>query len=65
MSKKGTALFMSFTILSLIVYFCGDLLAATARGATSCEKCHTNDAVLKTLYKPPKVEAAAAEEGEG
>jgi len=66
MRKKGTTVFLMFTILSLIGYFCSDLLWASTRGTSSCEKCHTNDAVLKTLYKPPKVEAGAAvEEGEG
>jgi len=30
---------------------------------SACVTCHTNDATLKSLYKPPA--AGAAEEGEG
>jgi hypothetical protein len=31
---------------------------------SSCEKCHTDETLLKKAYTPPK-QAAVAEEGEG
>jgi hypothetical protein len=59
-------MFVIFVILTVMTAFSSEPVLAVAREPSSCEKCHTNDAVLKTLYKPPKVEAGAAvEEGEG
>jgi len=64
--RKGIAVFLIFVILSWMAYSSNDLLWASSRGPSSCEKCHTDDTVLKTLYKPPKAEGAApVEEGEG
>ena len=64
--RKGTAVFLVCMILSWVAYCFNDALWAASQEMSTCEKCHTNDVVLKTLYKPPTVEAAAAvEEGEG
>lgn len=53
-------IFMLACILLLTGSF---VLPSTVYGAeSSCVKCHTNDQLLKSLHKPPRV---TTEEGEG
>ncbi len=59
MRKIAAILFISFFIpLISCVFF----LQAGQPDESSCVKCHTNEQVLKSLHKPPKVEVS---EGEG
>jgi hypothetical protein len=46
--------------LLLVAWQSGPAFAAAAK--SSCLNCHTNDKVMKTLYKPPVLEGG---EGEG
>jgi hypothetical protein len=39
------------------------LTADVSANASSCIQCHTNEALMKSLHKPPP--SAAGEEGEG
>jgi hypothetical protein len=43
----------------LLLVWQGAGFAATAR--SSCLSCHTNDAMMKALYKPPAMEGGEAE----
>jgi hypothetical protein len=63
--NKKAVLIAVFIVLFLIVCFFSGTLGASAQPASSCEKCHTNETVLKASYTPAKQEGAAAEEGEG
>lgn len=65
MKGKGKALFLIFAVLCLVVRFFNGTLWASAQDTSSCEKCHTNETVLKTFYKPPEAAESTAEEGEG
>ncbi len=54
---KKVLLFASY-LLALLLF--GTLPAAAAE-EVSCIKCHTNDALMKTLHQPPPVQAGAGE----
>ena len=51
---------LSFTVLISCVLLWS--ASASAASSNSCTGCHTNDAVMKSLYKPP---AMPVGEGEG
>ncbi len=66
MKRKGNVLLACLIIVAVGLCSTSSLLWAASPQTSSCEKCHTDEAALKVLYKPPKVEAAAAvETGEG
>lgn len=54
------AVFVLWSVLLLVFFFPSSSTIAT--GTNSCQICHTHEAVLKALYKPPAMEAG---EGEG
>ncbi len=43
----------------LLLAWHGTGFAAAAK--SSCLTCHTNDSMMKALYKPPKIESGEAE----
>jgi hypothetical protein len=59
---RGVVMKARFVLWSvLMVVFCFPSSSPTAADS-GCVICHTNDAILKTLYKPPVIHAG---EGEG
>jgi hypothetical protein len=54
------AVFVLWSVLLLVFFLPSSSTIAT--GTNSCQICHTHEAVLKALYKPPAMEAG---EGEG
>jgi len=57
---KKAIIFVLIILFSVPLAF---LLEAQQTTATSaCVKCHTNENILKILYKPPKIDVS---EGEG
>lgn len=59
MGKKAV-LFASLIILVLFIVI--TLQAQQTKNISGCVQCHTSDAALKALYKPPKIDIS---EGEG
>jgi hypothetical protein len=57
-SKLALVLIIVFILLPGITY----LPAVLSSEVTGCVKCHTNEQILKNLYKPPKIDTS---EGEG
>jgi hypothetical protein len=53
------AKFVLWSVLILVFFFPSSSHTAADSG---CVICHTNDAILKSLYKPPVIQAG---EGEG
>lgn len=54
------AIFILWAVLILVFLLPSSSIVAT--GTNTCQTCHTNEGILKTLYKPPAVKAG---EGEG
>ncbi|MCK9392397.1 MAG: hypothetical protein M0Q01_12635 [Syntrophales bacterium] len=50
------------TVLSSFIFFFF-LSTAVSANASSCVQCHTNEALMKSIHKPPVI--TAGEEGEG
>lgn len=59
--KRDRGLSKCFLIISLFIYLLS-FIPAVSSGQDSCVKCHTDENILKTLYKPVKIESS---EGEG
>jgi hypothetical protein len=53
-------MFILWSILLFSFFFPASATVAT--GTNSCQDCHTNESVLKALFKPPAMEVG---EGEG
>lgn len=54
------AMVVLWSVLFLTFFFPSSSTIAT--GTSSCQLCHTNEGVLKALFKPPAMETG---EGEG
>jgi hypothetical protein len=46
--------------VALVLFACGTAVAETGGG---CVRCHTDEALMKSLFVPPKI--GGGEEGEG
>jgi len=53
------SLFVTAFVLLLGIAYLGTALSSEMSG---CIKCHTDEQILKSLYKPPKIDSS---EGEG
>jgi hypothetical protein len=54
------AIFVLWSVFLLVFFFPSS--STNAAATSSCQICHTNEGVLKALFKPPAMEAG---EGEG
>ncbi|MCE5263724.1 MAG: hypothetical protein LLG97_09350 [Deltaproteobacteria bacterium] len=52
-------IFGAIAVLLLVLWQTFPLSAAATK--SSCLTCHTNDAMMKALHKPPKIESGRAE----
>lgn len=52
-------IFGAIAVLLFVLWQTFPLSAAAVK--SSCLSCHTNDAMMKALYKPPKIESGEAE----
>jgi hypothetical protein len=48
--------------LFFLIFLFHNLIVAASQKESGCVKCHTDEAALKSLFKPPKI---SLEEGEG
>jgi len=51
---------MALYSVALVLFACGTAFAETGGG---CVRCHTDEALMKSLFVPPKI--GGGEEGEG
>jgi hypothetical protein len=63
MRKAGFSSRLIFGVTAIFVVICLASVGALFAQKSGCERCHTDEASLKSLFKPTK--AAPADEGEG
>jgi hypothetical protein len=59
--KKGRAMKRNFFLAFFLLIFTAGTVSSFAEETSSCIKCHTDEAVMKSLFLPPKIAAGSGE----